>query len=156
MRFIKGGRLEFMALARLAPAIEPELAQVIEAWDKLSKTGQRDTTIESLCLTRQVDPLHFLSVVAEASMKFRDNSTLLIAALNMPEVVMQSIKFAKQPEGFKDREALMKHSGFIPTPTGSRINILNSASAKAGAQSEANVERGLPSFEQSMSDLEDE
>lgn len=145
-----------MQLARLASQIEPELAGIVETWENLTVPARKITTIESICVEKNVDPGHFCGVVVEAAIKFRDNATYLIAALNMPEIIQQSVKFAKRPEGIRDREAFMKHSGFLPTPQGSRVNILNQATANAAAQVEANVERGLPSFERSMSDLEEE
>jgi hypothetical protein len=155
-RYVKGGKNEFMRLAAMASQIEPELAGVIETWEGLGPTAQNRTTIEEICLAKDIDPAHFCGVVVEAAVKFRDNATFLIAALNMPDVVEKSVEFALKQDGFKDREALMKHAGFVPTPQGQRINILNQSSAKAGAEAEANAQRGLPTFERSMLELEDE
>jgi hypothetical protein len=155
-KYIKGGKQEFMRLAVLASQIEPALAVVVETWEGMNDPLQRKITIEEICRQKDVDPGHFCGVVVEAAMKFRDNATILIAALNLPDVVQRSVEFAKQKEGFKDREALMKHAGFVPTPQGQRINILNQANAKAGAEAEANAERGLPTFERTMAELEDD
>lgn len=155
-RYIKGGKQEFMRLAVMASQIEPELAGIVEVWEGLTIPAQNRTSIEEICLKRDIDPGHFCGVVVEAAVKFRDNATILIAALNLPDVVQHSIQFAKNKEGFRDREALMKHAGFVPTPQGQRINILNQANAKAGAEAEANAERGLPTFERTISALDDD
>jgi len=155
-RYIQGGKQEFMRLAVLAGQIEPELMCVVEDWEKLRVPAQQVTTIESLCLAREIDPSHFCGVVVEAAVKFRDNATYLIAALNMPDVVEKSVKFAKSKDGFKDREALMKHARFVPVPVGSHISVSAQAAAKANSESDANAERGLPTFERTMTELEDE
>jgi hypothetical protein len=145
-----------MELARLAPQIEPELACLIEDWDKLTPAGKVSTRIEDICRARQIDAMHFFSVVNEAAMKFRDNASLMIASINMPGLVQKSVEYGMEREGFKDRQAIFQHSGFVPTPQGTRINILNQNSAKAAAQAEATVDRGLPSFEASITELDEE
>jgi hypothetical protein len=153
---LQGGKASFMALAELAPQIEPELAVIIEDWQKLSTHGKRVTKVEDLCAARQIDPFHFLAVVNEAAMKFRDNALLLIASMNAPILLEKSAQYGMQKDGFKDRQAILQHAGIFPSPQGTRINILNQNSAKAASQSEANVDRGLPTFERSISEMEDE
>jgi hypothetical protein len=143
-----------MELARLAPQIEPELAVLIEEWDRLTPTGKRTNRIEDLCAAHQIDPCHFFSVVNEAAMRFRDNATLMLSSMHAPALLEKSIEFGMEKDGFKDRQAVLQGAGVFPSPQGTRINILNNNSAKAAAQAEANVQRGLPSFEASMSDLE--
>jgi hypothetical protein len=122
----------------------------------MSQHLKRRTRIEEICASHNIDAMHFFSVVNEAAMKFRDNATLMIASMNMPGLVEKSIKYGMQKEGYRDRQMMFQHAGIVPTPQGTRINILNQNSARAAAQAEANVERGLPSFEKSIADMENE
>jgi hypothetical protein len=147
--------MAFMEMAKLAPQIEPELACILDDWDGMTPSAKRLTRIETLCAAHQIDPIHFFSVVNEAAMKFRDNALLMIASMSSPALLEKSVEYGMEKEGFKDRQAILQHAGIFPSPQGTRINILNQNSAKAAAQSEANVDRGLPSFERSISDLED-
>lgn len=145
-----------MQMAKLAPQIEPELACIVDDWENLNAKGKQKRSVEDICAAHNIDPLHFFAVVNEAAMKFRDNATLLIASMNMPALVQTSAQVGLTQEGWRDRKMMFEHSGFVPIPQGTRINILNQNSAKAAAQADANVERGLPSFERSISDMEEE
>lgn len=145
-----------MEIAKLAPQIEPELAVVLEDWESLSTSGKLRSCIEDLCSARNIDPWHFFSVVNEAAMKFRENATLMIASMNAPGLLEKSVEYGMQKDGFKDRQAVLQSAGVFPSPQGTRISILNQNSARAAAQSDANVERGLPSFERSILDMEEQ
>jgi hypothetical protein len=143
-----------MEFAHLAVHIEPELAGVVEDYDRLNVGLQAAVSIDEICIHRDVDPLHFIAVVGEAALKFGNNGAILIAALHFPEVIGKSVKQALKPGGFKDREALMKHHAFIPTPHGISIGV--QANASAGAQAAAVPgSKGLPSFERSMRESDD-
>ena len=155
-KFLNGGKMAFMEIARLAPQIEPELACILGDWDGMSEHLKRRTPIERICKAHDIDPMHFFSVVNEAAMKFRDNATLMIASLSMPALVEKSVQIGLTKDGHRDRKMMFEHAGFVPVPQGTRISILNQNSAKAAAQADANVERGLPSFERSISDMENE
>jgi hypothetical protein len=150
-KFIKGGKKTFMEMARFASQIEPQLQVIIESYEKLTPPGQRSADLDALCKLNDVDPAHFLGVVAEAAQKFSSNSSILIAALNMPSVVQKSIKEALKTDGIQDRKMLFQHSGFIPTPGGTNISIVQKQQANASAGA---TERGMPSFEEDIIDVE--
>ena len=85
-----------MEMARLAPQIEPELGILLDDWDRLTSTGRKTVKIEDLCKARNVDAMHFFSVVNEAAMKFRDNATLMIASMNAPGLLEKSVQYGMQ------------------------------------------------------------
>jgi hypothetical protein len=145
-----------MELARLSPQIEPGLAVIVEDWDKLHPTRRKQINIEELCAAHDVDPIHFISIVAEAAMRFKDNATLMISSMHSPALLEKSIQFGMKKDGWKDRQAVLQGAGVFPSPQGTRISILNQNSAKAAAAAEVNVERGLPTFERSIADMEDQ
>jgi hypothetical protein len=143
---LAGGKKELMLLAELAPEVEPALAPILEDWKRLSSSGKKSVSLDQICKTRKIDPYHFLGVIAEAAIKYRDNASVIVAAMNLPKIVEKSIKFAQKKDGFKDREALMKHGGFLPVPSGN--TFVNTLQTKV----ETNVEQPgsvghLPSFE---------
>lgn len=152
VRHLKGGKARFMEFAAYVPQIEPALAPVVEDYNSLKASLQKVVSIDALCRLHGVDPVHFIGVVAEAAIKFRDNASVTLIAISIPEVVERSIKEAMKPGGDKDRKMLFQHAGIIPVPAGQTINVGASASANAGAKAEV-VEperRGLPSFERTM------
>lgn len=147
---LAGGKESLMELARLAPEIDPKLAGVIEDWDRLNPTGKKGVSLDLLCKQKNIDPFHFLGVIAEASIKYRDNASVVIAAMSLPKIVETSVKAAmKVKTGFKDREALMKHAGFLPVPAGATFvnNLQNKVETNVG---EAPASGHLPSFEKTI------
>jgi hypothetical protein len=151
--YIKGGRKSFMQMAILASQIEPNLQPIIDSYENLTPPAQRTVDLDALCKLNEVEPAHFLAVVAEAAHKFSQNSSILVAALNMPMVVKKSIQVAQTQEGHRDRKMLFEHAGFIPTSGGINITQI----AKANAASQANnsaTERGMPTFEADIVEAE--
>lgn len=150
VKMLPGGKDSFMQLARLAPQIEPELARFVDEFDRIS-SHKKHIDLDAICKIKEIDPLHVIAVVAEAAMKFRDNASIILAALQMPKVVQRSIKTALTPGGIQDRKFLFQHSNFIPTPQGARVNVFASARASAKSESgEKDTAEGIPSFERSM------
>lgn len=148
-----GGKQTFMELARMAPQLDPNCACVIEEWDRIA--GQkRSVSLFQICKLKNIDPFHFIGVVGEAAIKFRDNASVIIAALGMPGVIERSVKTALTRDGFKDREALMKHSGFLPVPAGG--TFVNTFAAKIEQNNEVIASAALPSFEKTIELADDE
>ena len=143
-----------MEMARFAGQIEPDLQPIVEDYERLTPPAQGKVDIDAMCKMREIDPFHFMSVVAEAAAKFRDNSSIIIAAMNMPSVVDKAVKVAMTTEGVQDRKMLFQHANFIPTPGGTSINILNKNAAMAQANNKE-ADTGLPSFESSVMDVEE-
>jgi hypothetical protein len=148
LKFIRGGKKSFMELARQAPNIDPSLASVIEEWDRLTPTAQRGVNLNQLCEIKGIDPFHFLGVVAEAGLKFSNNASVLIAALSLPKIVQCSIKRALTPEGVEDCKMLFQHAGFIPSPKGTEVRVLNQIRVSANVNQAADID--LPSFEETI------
>jgi len=147
---LAGGKQTLMDLARLAPELDPSYAKVIEEYEQLSEAGKRAVSIDMLVKQKGLDPFHFLGVVAEAAIKFRDNASVLVAAMSLPKIIEASVKNAlRQKTGFKDREALMKHAGFLPVPAGA--TFVNTLQTKVETNvGEAPASKHLPSFEQTV------
>jgi hypothetical protein len=134
-----------MEYARYVPELYPELAGVIEDWDKLEAKEQKRTDIETLLRAREVDVFHFVALVGEAAMKYRDTACVIVAAVNLPQVVKKSVDFAMKKDGVKDREMLFKHASFLPVPAGAQF--VNTVAVKTDSHTEVSSSPSLPSFE---------
>jgi hypothetical protein len=153
VKFGQIGRRRFMKLAHLAGKLDPRIVPVIEDWERMKPPLQNAVDLDALCEAHDVDPAHFISVVGVAGLKYRDNASVLIAALSMPAVVDRSVHYAMKKGGFKDREALMKLAGFLPQPKGSQVRALNYAAI--GAEANTNIGEPLPTFEETIADLDE-
>jgi hypothetical protein len=144
-----------MELARHAAEIDVKVAPIIEGWDSLSEEAKRRLDLDSLCKELKMDPFHFLAVVAESAMKYRDNASIIMAAISLPSVVQKSIDVALTDAGISDRKMLMQHSAFLPMPKGS--TIVNTFAANLQNNNEVNQHSSaLPSFEKTMDIIESE
>src|SRR5260370_1779574 len=154
LQFGRIGRRQFMEVARLAVALDPKLAPIVADWDRMKPPLQNAVDLDALCEAHEVDPAHFIGVVGEAAMKYGNNSAILIAALQMPEVVMPSAKTALKPGGDPDenRKMLFQHAGFLPVPKGKQLRMLNHAII--GAEANTNIGKPLPIFEQTITALD--
>lgn len=155
---VAGGKKTLMEFARLAPEIAPEYAAVIEDYESLNAKGKKTVSIDFLCKVRKLDPFHFLGVIAEAAVKYRDNASVIIAAVSLPKVIEASVKSAlKVKTGFKDRKLLAEHAAFVPVPSGGTFvnNLMTRVDTNVG---EAPASGHLPSFEKTIEaiDVEDE
>lgn len=144
---LAGGKRALMALAKLAPELDPSYAKVVEEYERLNDAGKKACSLDFLVKQKGLDPFHFLGTVAEAAIKYRDNASVIVAALSLPKVVETSVRNAlKAKTGFKDREALMKHAGFLPVPAGA--TFVNTLQTKVETNvGDAPSSKHLPSFE---------
>jgi hypothetical protein len=146
-------RRQFMELARLAVQFDAKLAPVVEDWDRMKPPLQKAVDLDALCEAHGADPTHFISIVGEAQMRFRDNASVILAALSLPSVVQKSIDMALIDEGVKDREMLFQHSGLLPQPKASQIRALNCAAIRAEVNT--NIGEPLPTFEETIADSDE-
>jgi hypothetical protein len=146
-------RRQFMELARLAVQFDAKLAPILEDWDCMKPPLQNAVDLDALCEAHDVDPHHFLGVVGAAAMKYRNDSSVIIAALSFPQVIQKTIEHAMGKDGFKDCEALMKHAGFLPQPKGSQVRVLNYAAFRAEVNT--NIGEPLPTFEETIAELDE-
>jgi hypothetical protein len=107
-------------------------------------------SLEELCEAVGLAPGRLLGKVAEAMYEFNADVSNLLAAVAHPDVVQASINRALQPKGVEDRKIQFLHSGFLPAPRGSVVNVHAQAAAFASVSSSAVGDEGtaLPEFEE--------
>ena len=145
-----GGKDNFFDLVRQSARENQWLMPLIEKWDSISKSDRRYICIDDLVSALDLSPGRVLGAVVETA--FNDNLDVsrLIASVWHPQVVEASIEKALTPEGEADRRMLFQHSGFTPKSTGAVVNVQANANSQAVAG--ANADRGLPSFEDTVSE----
>jgi hypothetical protein len=143
-----------MELARLAVQFDAKLAPILEDWDRMKPALRNAANLDALCEAHGVDPTHFISVAREAEIRFRDNVSVILAALSLPSVVQKSIEMALTDKGVKDRKMLFQHSGFLLQPKASQVGALNYAAIRAEVNT--NIGEPLPTFEETIELLGDE
>lgn len=126
----------------------------LEFWDSQSDYVKNRWTLDQFAHHSNVPADKIFSVAAKAAFRYNADVSDMIAMASMPQIVETSVKSAKKQTGknsFRDRELLMKHSGFVPVPQGSVINVNNSNQAIAAASSSA----GVPDFSDTISETAD-
>jgi hypothetical protein len=105
----------------------------VAAWEKergaLVPKGARKSLLTVL---KDVDlnSIDFCVEVMRACMKRNIEMSNIYAGLAHPAVVKRNIKSALLAKGVKDREMFLQHSGWLPLPKGSTVNV--NAQAAAG------------------------
>lgn len=145
---VNGGRDMFVEYVRMGSKDNPEVIPFLELWDSQSPTTRSRSTFDQFAHLANVPADRVLSVAAGAAFRYNADISDMMAMASMPEVVKASIVSAKKQlkHSHKDRELLMKHSRFVPVPSGSTINIANMNQAASSASANA----GLPDFSQSV------
>jgi hypothetical protein len=145
-RMLPGGKKALVELARSSS--DPKVQEVVKAWDAMTPKCRSARRIEDLCTQACISPGEFLGRVAQDAHDTGLDVSRLILGVNHPRVLEKSIRNAMTTEGFKDREMLMKASGFLPTPAGPQITNNVMARAQAGVVTE--TPRGLRPMEEEM------
>lgn len=152
INMLRGGQLALIGLVRTAAQTNTEAATFISKYDNLTHRVKNSsaTKLEDICTEMEIGWPRMVSWAMEAAMTTGQHLAAMKAALALPEVVEKSIKFAKQKDGYRDRDFLYRHSGFVPTPAGSSISIVNQIAANAQAKNEGGA--AFVPFEQDVID----
>lgn len=120
-----GGRQAAIDLARLASASDRRLLKVVERWERLSESQQRDQyrLLESLCRAADIDPSEFLGLCVAIAHKFHVDVSSILTAVTLDDVVMAGVEQAKRPNGTRDRELLYQTKGLIVKGPGVAIQV---------------------------------
>jgi hypothetical protein len=127
--------LEIFARADLGP--DDPRALFIAAWNELTPSRRKSVTPEEICDMIGVSSGRMFGLFCEASLEVEGLASQLVLSLSHRNLVHTSLKFALRRDGFKDRELLMKSSGFLPTARGSSISLNASSSANALSANQA-------------------
>lgn len=112
-----GGRekaFEFLSFSE-----EGEVRTIFQLRRRLTPEQQRDVPMEAYALAAGMSPKRLFGFISQELMDQSMKVSAMIAKMAHPELVQSTIEFASKASGFKDREALHKAVGFLPTPKNS-------------------------------------
>jgi Bacterial regulatory protein, Fis family len=129
------GAAKMVEYARLvAEDGDVKFQMFVEEWDKEQSTimphGAK-RSLSTIIKESGINSIDFCVEVMRACMKRNMEISNIYAGLAHPSVVQTNIKNALKAKGQKDREMFLQHSGWLPVPKGSNINIHAQAGASA-------------------------
>ena len=137
VRFMDGGRAQFLAFVELAAYDKCEdAAKFLQCYQDLRVVDRDKTSLDLLCASAGVSPVQLLKAIVGVAFDASVETANLVAAAAHPRVVETAVRSAKRINseiGYRDRENLLKHAGFLPTPKGAVINVNATAQAAAAA-----------------------
>lgn len=86
----------------------------LKLYDSLPGRAQKVVPIEAYCIMLKMAPVKLLSVIMEACFNANDDTSILMASIAKPRIVEKAVEAALTDEGFKDRQMLLQHGGFLP------------------------------------------
>jgi hypothetical protein len=155
IRYLEGGRATFLQYVTLAATDEDEDAKTfLHVYLDLTKYEQKVVSLDDVCAAAGVSPVKLVKAIVGTAFEHGVDLANLIGAISHPKTVARTVKFAQQKDGIRDRELLLQHHGFVPTPKGATINIgvTSTSTSQATALSQAT---SVPSFAEDMADLQD-
>ncbi len=162
IRKMPGGRENFIEYVRLAAMDSDEDAKkFLLCFDDLSPTHQKTCSFDDVCYASGVKIVDMLKMVTAIAFSVNVDIANFVAAMSHPDVVKASVSAAKRRGGYRDREMLMSHHGFLPKRGGTSIQVNASsrsdASAEAASQAAAAAaaeQSSLPKFRDEMDALD--
>jgi len=126
---------------------DPRMIMIL-AWNDMSGQRRKAIGLHDFCDAVGVTPGKMFGLACQTAVEVDSVSASFVRSINQTEVIQHMVKFAKKKDGFKDREALLKSSGFLPTPAGTSINVKAAAMASARSMAKAGrLDDGLESME---------
>lgn len=141
-----GGKETAINGARLVS--DPRFQKIVWGWDEATERDKEVLTLEQLCEAAEITPDEFLGAVLTALWKRSVDIGKLTAIAAHPRVVEATIEAAQSQWGSNDRRMLLDHAGFLPQPKGQTINVGVDARTAVQVNSDVQISKGLPSFEE--------
>jgi hypothetical protein len=117
---------------------------VIDCFRKLKPREKNEVSPEYVCDLAGVKPADLAAQIFRMVYIYAGDAAALIEAAARPAVVQKTVNVALTDEGWRDRQMLHQHSGFLPRPGGSNISVNASANVQSAMFSPAHE---LPSVE---------
>ena len=146
-----GGAENFMVFYRIAAEREPKLAPVLKAWDATTKLERKRAPLDEMMSAVPISPHDVVGMVVAEMSRYHYSVSEGIVAMNHRAVTETMMKQAKTVKGIDDRKMVMQHSGFLPMPKGTEVNVLQGVRLETGREGPSDSR--IPRFEEEMSEL---
>lgn len=150
IRQMDGGRTRFLQFVQLAAEDGDEDAKkFLVVFSELKAQEKVKASLDLVCLAADVSRVSLLKTIVGVAFEHYSDLANLVAAAAHPAIVETTVRSAKRLKsqiGLRDRQALLTHAGFLPTPKGAVINVNANATATSAAAAGASAEPSVPRF----------
>lgn len=147
--------IQFVDLA--ARKGDTAMGRFLHSYESLRGLDRVNTWPEQICELANVTPGELIGAVCRQIWESKAAESSMISSIAHPELLLETIRLAKRPENFKDRELCFRMMGSLPDKKGTSINIFNTAAAQAAEASLPDLASGrqrLKSFDQEIIDID--
>lgn len=155
LRFVPGGRTTALAyIQRAARNRDPDAQAWWKIFADLLPSHQKHVDFDDVCEASGVTPDRLMAVVVSTAMRAGADAADMVAATMQPSIVRQTVRSALRiggqfaAIGQKDRELMLQHYKFVPSPRG--VNVSVNANANAQAAAAAASQPSVPTFSDSL------
>lgn len=132
-RHIKPDWRHYIAFVDLAARRgDAAMARFRAVYESLIPRDKSSCWPEQICDLAQVTPAELVGAVCRAIWESKAAESSMVSSIAHPELLMDTIKFAKKEENFRDRELFFRMAGSLPDRKGTSINIFNQAAGQLG------------------------
>jgi len=106
------------------------MERFLKAYESLTPQDRRTVWPEQICDLANVDPGELYGAVCRQLWETKALESSTISSIQHPELLLATIRLAKKPENYRDRELCFRMMGSLPDKKGASINIFNTAAAQ--------------------------
>jgi len=108
------------------------MARFRDCYQNIDRINRPRVWPEQICELAQVTPGELVGAVCRAIWESKAAESSMVSSIAHPELLMDTIRFARKEENFRDRELFFRMSGSLPDRKGTSINIFNQAAGQMG------------------------
>lgn len=124
------GYIQYVDLA--ARQGDTAMARFRDCYQALPPRDKINAWPEQVCDLANVTPGELVGAVCRQLWETKAAESSMISSIAHPELLMETIRLAKKPDNYRDRELCFSMMGSLPHKKGASINIFNTPLAQAG------------------------
>jgi hypothetical protein len=131
---LREGGVEGRVWEYLEASEHPDARVLVKIHDTLPARVAPACPIEAVCIAAGMETRKVLGLVMEEVFVQAGQTGRLLAAARHGEVVQAAIDMAVSPGGTQERKMILQHSGFLPVPKTSIVNVRGDHAVVGGNQ----------------------
>jgi hypothetical protein len=156
-RHVKPGWRNYIQYVDLAARRGDSAMQRFRAcYETLGPRDKANAWPEQVCDLANVTPAELVGAVCRAIWESKAAESSMVSSIAHPELLLDTIKFARREKNYHDRELFFRMSGSLPDRKGASINIYNQAAGQMGEVSLPDLAGGrskLRSFDEEIIEM---
>lgn len=101
-----------------------------DCYEALDPVNKPRAWPEQICELANVAPGELVGTVCRHIWESKAAESSMVSSIAHPELLLDTIKFARKEENFRDRELYFRMTGSLPDRKGASINIYNQAAGQ--------------------------